>query len=30
MVPLKVSVLSQKIADSYLDVSRNFIMPAQR
>ena len=30
MVPLKVSVLSQKIAEAYLHVSNEFIMPAQR
>ena len=30
MVPLKVSTLSKKIAETYLRVSREFIMPAQR
>lgn len=29
MVPLKVSVLSEKIASAYLDVSTSFILPAQ-
>ena len=30
MVPLKVSMLSEKIAIVYLDVSNKYIMPAQR
>ncbi|KAI0804789.1 hypothetical protein BC629DRAFT_1591020 [Irpex lacteus] len=30
MVPLKVSMLSEKIATVYLDVSNRYIMPAQR
>ncbi|KAI0683167.1 hypothetical protein BC835DRAFT_1473001 [Cytidiella melzeri] len=30
MVPLKVSMLSEKIATVYLEVSNNYILPAQR
>ncbi|KAK7016404.1 hypothetical protein VNI00_018913 [Paramarasmius palmivorus] len=30
MLPLRVSMLSQKIAATYLDVSANYILPAQR
>jgi hypothetical protein len=30
MVPLKVSMLSEKISTVYLEVSNKFIMPAQR
>lgn len=30
MLPLKVSMLSEKIATVYLEVSNKYIMPAQR